>query len=86
MVTIIVGIAAGTLCTLSFIPQVVKMYRTKNVRGLSILTFSIFAAGVSLWLLYGILLKDAPIIIANMMTLALIINILILRLRYKDRK
>jgi len=83
MVDIVIGITAGTLCTVSFIPQIIKIYKTKNAGDLSLITFLVFAAGVSLWLLYGILTKDFPIIIANIVTLILIIMILILRIRYK---
>lgn len=83
MEIIIVGILAGTFCTISFIPQIIKIYRTKNAKDLSITTFLVFSLGVSLWLTYGILIKEAPIIIANTATLLLVMVILIMKLKYR---
>lgn len=83
MERLIIGIAAGTLTTIAFVPQAIKIYRTKNAQNLSILTFSIFSIGVLLWLVYGILIKEAPIIIANAITLILIILIVVMKIRYK---
>lgn len=83
MAALTIGIIAGFLCTVSFIPQIIKIYRTKNTADLSIMTFAIFSVGVSLWLLYGILIKEPPVIIANVATLVLIVIILIMKIRYR---
>jgi MtN3 and saliva related transmembrane protein len=61
----IIGIIAGTLTTVSFIPQIIKIYRTKHARDISLAMYVVFTAGVSFWLVYGILLAKLPIILAN---------------------
>ena len=78
-----VGISAGVLCTISFVPQVVKMYRSRNARDVSLLTFCIFSLGVTLWLLYGIMIREWPVIFANAGTLSLALTILIMKIRYR---
>jgi MtN3 and saliva related transmembrane protein len=74
--------AAGTLTTLAFLPQVLKIYRTKSARDVSYLMFLIFSTGVLLWLIYGILIGSAPIIAANVVTLGLAIIVIALKVRY----
>jgi MtN3 and saliva related transmembrane protein len=81
-VTEVVGMAAGTLTTLAFLPQVLKIYRTKSARDVSYLMFLIFSTGVLLWLIYGILIGSAPIIAANVVTLGLAIIVIALKVRY----
>ena len=77
-----VGLAAGSLTTLAFVPQVVRIWRTKHADDISTSMFVIFIMGVVLWLLYGIYLKAWPVIIANLITLVLAIIILLLKYRY----
>ncbi|MHB0992664.1 MAG: SemiSWEET transporter [Burkholderiales bacterium] len=77
------GLLAGSLTTISFIPQVVRIWRTKKADDISTSMFVIFIAGVALWLGYGILLKAWPVIAANAITLALAMVILILKFRYR---
>ena len=74
---------AGTLTTISVLPQVIKTYRTKNAKDLSIVTFSVFSGGVFLWLVYGIVVGEWPIILANGMTLILSFMIIAMKVRYK---
>ncbi|MDO8525443.1 MAG: SemiSWEET transporter [Candidatus Omnitrophota bacterium] len=83
MVRLILGIMAGTLTTISFIPQVIKIYRTKDAGDLSIATFTIFSCGVFLWLLYGIAAGEWPIILANGVTLILIFLIIAMKIGYR---
>jgi MtN3 and saliva related transmembrane protein len=78
----IVGTVAATLTTLSFLPQAWLTLRTRDVSGISLSMYSVFTVGVSLWLVYGILLGAWPVIIANAVTLALASTILALRIRY----
>lgn len=75
MATFILGMCAGALCTISFVPQVIKIIKTRNTRDLSLLTFSVFALGVFLWFVYGLIIKQVPVIFTNavMFVLALII-------------
>ena len=82
MAHLILGIMAGTLTTVAFIPQVIRIYRTKVAKDLSIVTFSIFSCGVFLWLIYGIETGEWPIILANGVTLLLIFAIIAMKIRY----
>jgi MtN3 and saliva related transmembrane protein len=81
----IVGTVAATLTTLSFLPQAWLTLRTRDVSGISLSMYSVFTVGVSLWLVYGILLGAWPVIIANAVTLALASTILALKLKYGGR-
>jgi len=75
-----VGSIAATLTTLAFLPQAIQSYRTRDLSGISLPMYSIFTAGVAMWLVYGVLKKDWPIIIANIITVALSAMILTLKL------
>ena len=79
----LLGFAAGTLTTLSFVPQVHKAWRSKRCDDLSLGMLLAFGAGVFLWLIYGLVLRDLPIILANAVTLALILALLWLKARYR---
>lgn len=83
MERLILGMIAGTLTTISFIPQVVKIYKNKDAKDISTATFCIFSCGVTLWLVYGIVVNEWPIIIANGVTLALSCLIIVMKLIYK---
>jgi MtN3 and saliva related transmembrane protein len=77
------GLIAGALTTVAFIPQVVKIWKSKHTLDISLGMFSIFSAGVFLWLLYGLQLGALPIILSNGITLVLSLTILVFKLRYK---
>jgi len=81
----IIGFTAGTLTIVSFAPQAVKAYITKKTRDISLLTFIIVTIEVMLWLTYGIMVKDYPIIFANFFTLCMSVSIIIMKLIY-DKK
>jgi len=81
--TDIVGYIAASLTTASFLPQAMHTFRTKDVSGISLGMYSVFTLGVSLWLLYGIMLGAWPIVIANTITTALASFILSMKLRYR---
>ena len=81
----LVGYLAAILTTLSFLPQVWHTWRTRDVRGISLGMYVVFATGVFLWLLYGILANAWPIVIANAVTLALALAILAMKLRWGRR-
>ena len=81
----IVGFFAATLTTASFIPQTLHTFRTKDVSGISLSMYSAFTAGVGLWLVYGLVLKAWPIVIANAITLSMAAAILTMKLRYRKR-
>lgn len=67
----LVGYAAAALTTFAFVPQVVKTWRSKSAGDLSFLTLTAFTVGVFLWLVYGVIRREAPIIAANAVTLGL---------------
>jgi MtN3 and saliva related transmembrane protein len=79
-----IGFVAGTLTTLSFLPQVHKAWRTKSCSDLSIGMLLAFTAGVVLWLVYGLMLRAAPVIAANAVTLVLLVALLTLKVRYQE--
>jgi len=66
-----IGLAAGTLTTLAFLPQVWHVWRTRQTRGLSLTWLLSFSLGLALWLTYGLLSDDLPVILANGITLLL---------------
>lgn len=80
---VIVGYVAGALTTLSFVPQVVKAWKMRETRDLSLAMLVLFAVGVILWTLYGIWVGSVPIIAANIITFSLILVLLGLKLWYK---
>ncbi|NQV56628.1 MAG: SemiSWEET transporter [Rhodospirillales bacterium] len=79
----ILGFLAGGLTTLAFVPQVVKVWRTRSTADISLLTFLALCVGIVLWLVYGFLIGDLPLLIANGVTLFLAVNILVFKIRYK---
>jgi MtN3 and saliva related transmembrane protein len=78
--TDLIGYLAASLTTLSFLPQTLLTLRTRDVSGISLGMYGAFTAGVALWLAYGLLLGQWPIIVANAVTLALASVILVLKL------
>ena len=75
-----IGYLAAALTTASFVPQALLTLRTRNVSGISLGMYSVFTAGVALWLVYGISLGELPIIVANALTLALAATILTMKI------
>jgi MtN3 and saliva related transmembrane protein len=80
------GLAAGTCTTISLFPQVARIYRTKSAGDLSLLMFTIFGLGLILWLSYGIFTHSLSVIVANAVSLAAVITILALAVRYRGNK
>jgi len=79
----ILGLVAGTLTTLAFLPQLLKIWQTKSAKDISFNTLVIFNLGIFLWLIYGIYLNALPIILANLFTLIFNMIIVWLKIRYK---
>ncbi len=77
------GLLAGILTTVAFVPQVVKIWKTKHARDISSGMFAIFSSGVLLWLFYGIEIGAMPVIVANAVTLGLSLTILIFKIKFK---
>ena len=78
----LIGYAAAFLTTFSFLPQVWHTFRSRDVSGISLGMYSVFTAGVALWLAYGLLLQAWPVVVANAITLVLALSILVMKLRY----
>jgi MtN3 and saliva related transmembrane protein len=76
------GFIAGILTTISFLPQLVAVYRQKSCKDLSWGYLGTFAAGVIFWLIYGLMLRALPVIFANVVTLTLLMAIMTLKVRY----
>ena len=77
------GFVAGTLTTVAFVPQVMRLRRVKRADDLSWWTFGAFTVGVVMWLAYGVTLGAAPIIVVNLVMLPLALAILFLKWRYR---
>ncbi len=83
--TQIFGYIAAFCTTFAFIPQVIKTVKTKDVSGISLSMYSIFTTGVLFWFLYGVAIKETPIIIANSITLVLAGTVLIVAIKEKHK-
>lgn len=80
----LIGLAAGFCTTAAFLPQVIKTWKSRSAKDLSLGMYSIFCTGVLLWLIYGIMISDLPIILANAITLILAVSILFFKLTFKN--
>ncbi|MBS1553863.1 MAG: SemiSWEET transporter [Bacteroidota bacterium] len=79
-----IGLVAGSFTTISFLPQVIKTWKSRSAKDLSLVMFSLFCAGILLWLIYGILIGSLPVILSNAFTLVLSSTILFFKLKFKD--
>jgi MtN3 and saliva related transmembrane protein len=79
----IIGTIAAVLTTISFVPQAVMTLKTKHTHDISLVMYLLFSLGVAMWLIYGIQIESLPIIIANSVTLCLVVPILVMKLIYK---
>ena len=77
----LLGFAAAACTTLAFVPQVVRIWRTRSTRDISLGMFVVMTTGVFLWLIYGLLVHDMPLVFANGTALVLSVTILVLKLR-----
>ncbi|HBN47684.1 MAG: hypothetical protein GYB52_06480 [Rhodospirillales bacterium] len=76
------GLLAGSLTTIAFLPQVIRTWRTRSTADISLVMFLILCTGIALWLVYGLVRGDWPVIIANGFTLVLASTILFFKLRH----
>ena len=81
----LLGFVAASCTTVAFLPQVIKTYKSRSTKDLSLLMSSLLVTGLTLWLIYGILIIDWPVIIANLFTLAMVMILLYFKLRYKEK-
>lgn len=80
----VLGLTAGSLTTVAFLPQVIKTWKSGSAKDLSLGMFSFFCLGVLLWLVYGLMVQDIPVIAANFVTLMLASTLLYFKLRFKE--
>ena len=78
----LIGIIAGLLTTVAFLPQAVKIWRSKSAKDVSLAMFVCFCAGIVLWVIYGFMLGALPVILANVVTLCIAATILVFKIRY----
>lgn len=83
--TPVIGSLAAVLTTIAFVPQALQSYKTRDLSGISLPMYTTFTLGVAMWLIYGLLQRDWPIIIANVITLCLSAMILILKIKQLHR-
>ena len=79
---VLIGYIAGTLTTASFVPQVIRSCKLKETRDISLAMLVLFACGVILWTVYGVWIGSLPIIVANIVTLCLILFLLWMKIRF----
>jgi len=82
----IIGMIAGACTTVSFVPQIIKILRTKHVRDISLMMYTVLTTGILLWLIYGIFLEEIPIILANAVAFILCLLVIIMKLAYRGKQ
>jgi MtN3 and saliva related transmembrane protein len=78
----VIGMAAAVLTTAAFLPQVLRTWKTRSTGDISLVMFATYVTGIVLWLVYGLMLGDVPLICSNAVTLGLSGTILALKLRH----
>ncbi len=79
----IIGLVAAALTVIAFLPQLMKVWKTRSTRDISLGMFSIFCVAVFLWFAYGILTSDSPVTIANLLVFVQALVILAFKVKYK---
>lgn len=78
----VVGMIAGLCTTAAFVPQVVRIIKTRHTADLSLAMYAIFVAGTLLWLAYGLMIGSLPVVIYNLLTSLLAGAVLVMKLRF----
>jgi MtN3 and saliva related transmembrane protein len=78
-----VGLIAGLLTTLAFLPQLLKTWRSRSAKDISLEWLVTFTVGIALWLIYGILIGALPVILSNSITLVLTLLILYFKIKFR---
>ena len=81
-ITSTIGFIAAILTTVSFVPQVLKVWRTRSAKDISLGMYSLFTLGSAAWLVYGVLIDSWPVILANLITLMLAGSVLVMKLKF----
>lgn len=80
--TSLIGLAAAIVTTLCWVPQAIRIIRTRDTAAISLPAYLALTFGIGLWLVYGILLADLPLILSNTVTIVLLMTIVALKLRF----
>ncbi|UWU91047.1 SemiSWEET transporter [Bradyrhizobium sp. CB1015] len=78
----LIGFAAATCTTVAYAPQAIKVWKTRSTGDISLGMFLVMVLGLALWLIYGLLSGDGPLIASNAVTMLLAGGILVMKLRY----
>jgi len=78
----LLGLAAASLTTASFVPQATRVWRTRSTKDISLTMFTLMFIGIGLWLIYGVLRQDLPLIFANGITMLLAGSIVVAKIRF----
>ena len=84
MTPTLIGLIAGLLTSIAALPQVVKTWRSRHARDLSIWQPLLLSLGVALWLIYGMLISDTPLILANITPLICNLLLTVMKLKFSD--
>jgi MtN3 and saliva related transmembrane protein len=79
----LIGLLAGSCTTISLLPQLLRIWRSKSARDISLAMFTVFGIGILLWLVYGISVRSPAVIATNAASLLLVLAILALSVRYQ---
>jgi len=79
---LIIGLVAAAFTTFAFLPQSIKAIRTKHTKDISLPMLIMLLIGITMWVIYGVLIKDIPLISANSISLILMVTMLFLKLKY----
>ena len=79
----LIGSIAAICTTISFLPQVARIHRTKRTHDLSLPTYVIFAFGVLMWFCYGVMINSLPVIVANAVIAVFVIYIILMKIKYR---
>ncbi len=77
----VIGYVAAALTTVSFVPQVLKVFRERQAAGISSGMYALFTVGVAMWLVYGVMINSLPVTVANAVALVLAGTVLVMKLR-----
>ncbi len=80
---LLLGLLAATLTTVAYVPQLLKVIKTRSTHDISLAMYIVVCTGVLLWLIYGILIHNTPIIVANAVTFVIACAVLVMKIRYK---
>ncbi|MBN8828504.1 MAG: SemiSWEET transporter [Sphingobacteriia bacterium] len=79
----LIGLIAGACTAVSFVPQVIKVWKSRSVQDISLLMYVLFCTGLASWVAYGVYMDSISLILWNALTLVLAVSILIMKIRWK---